>query len=573
MPSPPSSRASRALAAALLTALATLAMLSALSAAPVHAAGPPFPPQVPGQGVYDTAAVLSRPTIDRAEAIIRGIAQRTAAQVVVYTQVKPESDTQAAAEADARALIDQWGLGRRGFDDSLVILLDLDSSRCHGQAQLFAGAGFRATFLTDAERQAIFDDRMVPHLRTCDLDGAVLAALDAVDTAATPQNAARLQGARQLNAVIGVGGVVLGILLIGWWLWNWLRYGRDPVYLDDPSIYMPAPPPRLTAATAALLLDGQSTRHALTTALLDLASRGELVFLREGHFLRKATVSIQLTDPDQADPKLALTRRRPVGEAETYARAELAQLASDEGTIGPQELLAFGAKVKGFDARLEDGAVAAGWYGRAPRKVIGLWRAIGVGELLGAGLAYWGATSLPSDGLTLLAVGLAAAGVVTLIGASWMPAVTQPGSMVRAWLQAYRRTLEKTLEQSRSLAQVADSHVLPWVETPDQALVWGVALGLHREVEEVLQRSLEDEREGRAGGAWYPAWYTSGASSGSGAGGGPASGQLAPGLMAGSAFPSFSGMFSALGTIGNSPSSSGGGGGSSSGGGGAGGSF
>jgi hypothetical protein len=34
-------------------------------------------------------------------------------------------------------------VGRRGFDDGLGILFDMDESLCHGQVQLDAGAGSR----------------------------------------------------------------------------------------------------------------------------------------------------------------------------------------------------------------------------------------------------------------------------------------------------------------------------------------------------------------------------------------------------------------------------------------------
>ena len=61
-----------------------------------------------------------------------------------------------------------------------------------------------------------------------------------------------------------------------------------------------------------------------------------------------------------------------------------------------------------------------------------------------------------------------------------------PGAMIRAMLAAYRRTLQKTMEQARSMQQVVDEAGLDWLDTPDQAVVWGTALGLQGEIEEVL---------------------------------------------------------------------------------------
>ena len=57
---------------------------------------------------------------------------------------------------------------------------------------------------------------------------------------------------------------------------------------------------------------------------------------------------------------------------------------------------------------------------------------------------------------------------------------------------------------------------LAWLETPDRAVVWAVALGLQDEAEEVLKRSMEDLRAGRASAVYVPAWY--GSSSGGGGG-------------------------------------------------------
>src|SRR5512146_1311685 len=123
---------------------------------------------------------------------------------------------------------------------------------------------------------------MLPLLKQCDLDGALMAALAKIDANATPAHAGTLSFFRQLNAVLGLlVAPLLALLIVGWGLMRWFEHGRDPVYLDDPSIHIPAPPPGLTPAAGAVIRDGRSTRRALTTASLDLASRGLIAFEAE----------------------------------------------------------------------------------------------------------------------------------------------------------------------------------------------------------------------------------------------------------------------------------------------------
>ncbi|HEX9045338.1 MAG TPA: TPM domain-containing protein, partial [Candidatus Limnocylindrales bacterium] len=256
----------------------SLVGLAAGFADPVRAADG-FMPPVPGQRVYDTAGVFEQWMIAQAERTIAGIEQRTGAQVVVYSQDVDAGVSTGEAQAQAASLMDQWGVGRKGFDDGLVMLFDIDPSGCHGQVQLYAGAGFRATFMSDADRQHVFDDTMLPYLHQCRLGQAMLSGLAAIDASATPAHAASLERARQVDAVIGLVLAPIAFLLLSIWAaWNWLRHGRDPVYLDDPSIHLPAPPPDLTPATGALVFEGRTSQRAFTTALMDLASRGELVF-------------------------------------------------------------------------------------------------------------------------------------------------------------------------------------------------------------------------------------------------------------------------------------------------------
>jgi hypothetical protein len=110
---------------------------------------------------------------------------------------------------------------------------------------------------------------------------------------------------------------------------------------------------------------------------------------------------------------------------------------------------------------------------------------------------------------------------------------------------------------------------LPWVETPDQAIAWGVALGLNDEVDAVMRRTAgSSEAAGRATG-WYPRWWVGSPSSGSTGFVGGAAGSA--GLYSSSMAPDIGGMMATLGSIGSSTSSSGGGGGFGGGGGGGGG--
>jgi uncharacterized membrane protein YgcG len=578
--------------AALLSTLAQLVQVTIGGSAPPEdmdgpqvELGPPFPEPVEGQAVYDNARILSAEAIANAEATIDAIEQRTAAEIVVYTQLVDYGVTTEETDARARALIDQWGVGRRGFDDGLAIFFDIDPSLEHGQVQLYAAPGFETTFLTNAERQAIFDDDMLPFLREADFDGGLRIALERIDAAATPENAARLQTARQANAVLGLVGTPTAFLLLaGWAFVSWRRYGKDPVYLDDPSILMPAPPPDLTAASGAFVMDGGTSRRALTTAMLDLASRGEISFREDKGLLglsNKVGVHVGMPQLDPVEEaRRALNARRPIGPAEEYALRELRDLSAggENGFIDSDDLPKFGTSVSTFDSKLESHVVQKGWMVDKPSKVVGRWTAKGVLAIVAGAIALIAGINVPISGLVAIGVATIAGGIVIIGFAQGMPSVTMPGAMVRAMLAAYRRTLHKTMEQARSMQQVVDEAGLDWLETPDQAVVWGTALGLQHDIEGVLERSIEDVRAqpSIASATYFPVWYST--SDGSSMARGMAAGSGAS-IFSGSAVPDLGGMMSALGTIGNSPSSSGGSGGgfsggsSGGGGGGAGGGF
>src|SRR5688500_12210429 len=103
-------------------ALPSALALLVLTAAATLAAGPPFPDPEADRAVYDEAGVLRPEVVADLEGRIDAVEAATGAEIVVYTQVDP-GISEDANLAKAAALIDQWGIGRSGFDDGLVLLV------------------------------------------------------------------------------------------------------------------------------------------------------------------------------------------------------------------------------------------------------------------------------------------------------------------------------------------------------------------------------------------------------------------------------------------------------------------
>jgi uncharacterized membrane protein YgcG len=534
---------------------------SSVAAAPP--AGPPYPAAVTGQRVYDYAGIFSTAAVAQAEQTIRAIEDRTGAQVAVYTQVKPESDTTDAANADARALMDQWGVGRKGFDDGLVIMFDMQGNLIHGQVALYAGSGFMAAFMTNSDRQAVFDRDMLPLLKQSppDFDGALAIALSDVSAATTPEHATALNQARIFNALVGFGAVILAALLILFVLLRWYTHGRDPFYLDDSSVLMPAPPDGLTPAMATLIMDDHATTRTVSAGMVDLAARGLLQFRQEEGFLGAKKTSIGLTG-----------RAQEITTPEADLFAAVSSAAAMDGfvpTSSARELLPAIGRFKGD---LETLAVQKSWFTGKPSRVVGIWMVLAAVEFVAAWPLFFWTLSLDASGGLLGGAALTIAAVVTGITAWFMPCRTKLGAMLQAMLAAYRRTLQYTMALSGSMDEVVARRALPWVTTPDAAMAWGVALGLNAEIEAVLGRTVgASQASGRQAG-WYPMWfYSPGYSGGSGFVGGGGGGGGGAGMFSASAIPDVGSMMSSLGSIGAIGGGGSGGGGSFGGGGGGGG--
>jgi uncharacterized membrane protein YgcG len=558
---------------------ATFVVTALINVAP-GSSGPRFPDPVAGQAVYDPAGAIDAEDEAALETQIDAIRARSGAELAVYVQVDPAA-TQDSNLAAARALVDQWGVGRPGFDDGLVILVSLKADGVHGQVSLFGGSGFRRGYLSEGDMKAVIDQVIVPAAQQRQLGAGLVLAVDAVSAAITPTATSRLELLRVVNSGLGLVGAPLALLIAaGTAFWAWRREGADPRVLDSSSILMAGPPDRMTPALATVIRDGRATQHTLNTILMDLAAAGRLRFrnldhareMRAGHAADPA--SDEASDP--AIEVLDTPSKTRLGVAEREAWKLLRSLARGKPVLTGESLWAVNGSLAPLREQLEAQGVELGWFTRPPGTLIARWSWIGLGEVVAGGIAVVMGVAIPMSGALLLGGALGIGGLITVGFGQLMSQRTKDGAWVDAMLKAYRRTLAATLALAHSIEDVvAEPTVRILADTPDKAVVWGYALGLRDEVARVITRGLQ---EPQASGArpYVPLWL--GVSSGlAGGPGDSGSGILAGGsLFSASAVPDIGGMFSVLGSIGSSPSSGSGNGfsgGSSVGGGGASGSF
>ena len=462
-----------------------------------------FPDPIPGQAVYDPAGALD-PGIERAlEAQIDAIEARSGAEIAIYLQVDA-SATEDSNVAAAQALLDQWGVGRQGFDDGLVWLVSFQPDLVHGKVSFYAGAGFLRGYLSQGDLQSVIDDVIVPAAIQQQIGGGLIAAMDAIDAAITPAATDRLNFLRQVNAVLGLGGAPIAFLVVvGIAFRAWRRDGDDPEVLDSESVLMAGPPAEMTPPLATVVRQGRASQHSLDTLLVELASTGRIAFQN----LDRAKGAKSDDEPNPlVDPAIEVRDEAPSGRKlagpEKAAWDLLRKQALGSGVVSRERLWALNDLLKPTGDSLEDEVVRLGWFTRRPSALITRWIVIGVGEMILGGLFVLGGFVIPMSGLTLLGVATGVGGLITFGFGQAMSQRTPNGAYVDAMLKAYRRTLQKTLEQARSMEQVvADPTVRLFADTPDKAVVWGFALGLHDEVAAVLneeQRKLLDkQKEGK----------------------------------------------------------------------------
>ena len=169
-----------------------------------------------------------------------------------------------------------------------------------------------------------------------------------------------------------------------------------------------------------MVMDGATSRRALTTAMLDLASRGLIAFreesaacsgsAQEGRRRRRPAVGDAEVEAHRARNA---ARARPGRPRRSRSRG-CARSATPSGFIEPDDLPKFGSDVADFDTALEKHVVDRGWFGEKPSKVVARWAGRGVLAIIAGVSRIVAGLNIPISGLTLIGGAAIAGGIVML---------------------------------------------------------------------------------------------------------------------------------------------------------------
>ena len=182
----------------LLTAILLLLAI-ALQAAPLFAADTTFPR--PMGAVNDFANVIPAGERDTMENLAREVLQKTGTAVVVATVPTVGDRT---ADDYATRLYESWGIGRKGEDKGVLILLALKERR----VRIETGYGVEG-ILPDGVVGEILRLHVIPHLKQGDYGKGLMNAMSAVSDVIARNAGVTLTGRPQMQPAQPTGGVTV----------------------------------------------------------------------------------------------------------------------------------------------------------------------------------------------------------------------------------------------------------------------------------------------------------------------------------------------------------------------------
>ncbi len=130
----------------------------------------PNPPKL----VNDFAHVLKQNEVTQLESELVRFARETSTQIVVVTV----PDLEGYDKADyAVRLADKWGVGQKGKDNGIVILLKPKQGRSRGEVFIATGYGLEGVLPDAVVNGAIIDNEMIPRFKQNDYFGGLVSGI------------------------------------------------------------------------------------------------------------------------------------------------------------------------------------------------------------------------------------------------------------------------------------------------------------------------------------------------------------------------------------------------------------
>jgi hypothetical protein len=283
---------------------------------------------------------------------------------------------------------------------------------------------------------------------------------------------------------LGTIAAIAGLLLL--FLWQLLRARRiGRIATVDDSVLLPEPVDGLTPPLAAVLRRGRIGKDAYAAAVADMVAKGRTTISDSG--------------------EMAVRRQSQGTPAATLDEPEAKLLDSLTGTPANP-----GASPRQrFDSALALTAVKTSWFRTPPPSGLDRWTLLGRAMAL-VGLPLWLILSQPNlikanvdDAIWRSFEIIGFAGVVIAVAGYYLYCNrSRSGGEVMATAQAYRNTLLYELITANTAEKGLESiqRRAPWLNGPEEAVPWILALDLRLEIETLLRRSedLSEESSGTA---------------------------------------------------------------------------
>jgi len=133
----------------------------------------PVPPRL----VNDFAGVLNKNEYSKLENTLEDFARQTSTQIVVVTV----ADLDGYDRSDyAFQLGEKWGVGQKGKDNGIVVLLKPKSGNSSGQVFIATGYGLEGVLPDAIVNREVVDNEMIPRFKQNDYYGGLAAGLNVI---------------------------------------------------------------------------------------------------------------------------------------------------------------------------------------------------------------------------------------------------------------------------------------------------------------------------------------------------------------------------------------------------------